>query len=419
MVERTGRRDMFCDVLVVGAGPAGSTAARTCAARGLRTVLLEEHAQVGRPVHCAGKLSAHAFARFGLPASLAQNALRGVSLHAPDGTAARVRRASADSYMVDRAALDRLLAEQAAAMGAEVITGARARTVSRVSLRAGGRPLSRGLRVEVDREGARLEITAALVIDAEGASPVLPAQLGLAPLPGFVHALQYDLEGVAIEQEDAPELYFGWDVAPGFFGWLVPTGQDRARLGVAVDPRWASRPAVHYLEALRTAHPAASTRVRNARIVRRFGGRIPVRGRRGPTYTDGMLVAGDAAGHVKATSGGGVYFAMQAGEIAGGAAAAYLGGARGALAGYERSWRAAFGRELLFTRLVRRALNRLTDRHVSALIRALVSDEDLRRAVEEHGDTQYQSRLLRPVMVCGLRSALRGLHLAPPGRPCA
>ncbi len=314
---------MICDVLVVGAGPAGSTAARTCAALGLRTVLLEEHPEIGHPVHCTGKLSAHAFRRFGLPASMAQNALRGAALHAPDGSVARVRRACVDSYLVDRAALDRYLAEQASSSGAEVLMGTRARTVVRTDGATAG-----GLRVEVDRGSTRLAITTALVIDAEGAVPVLPPQLGLTPRRAFVHGLQYDVEGAAIEQEDAPDLYFGWNVAPGFFGWFMPTGGTTGRLGVAVDPRWAAQSPIHYLEGLRTAHPASAPRLRNARIVRRFAGRIPVLGQRRPTYTDGMLVIGDAAGQVKATSGGGIYFAMQAGELAGRAAARYVGAVR-------------------------------------------------------------------------------------------
>lgn len=409
---------MNCDVLVVGAGPAGSTAARTCAALGLRTVILEEHAEVGHPVHCTGKLSAHAFARFGLPASLAQSALRGAALHAPDGSVAMVRRASVDSYLVDRAALDRYLAEQACSSGAELLVGARARIVVRnrsSSPAAGGTmhgAVSGGLRVEVDRKGARLAIATRLIIDAEGAVPVLPPQLGLAPRRVLLHGLQYDLEGAAIEQEDAPDLYFGWNVAPGFFGWFMPTGGGRGRLGVAVDPRWATRPPAHYLEGLRTVHPAASPRFRNARIVRRLAGRIPILGRRRPTFTDGMLLVGDAAGQVKATSGGGICFAMQAGEMAGRAAARYLG-ARRALAGYEREWRAELGREVAFTAIARGALNRLSDWHISTIIRALAGDDGLRRAVQDHGDTQYQSRLLRPVLASAVRAGLRDLRLAP------
>ncbi len=404
---------MICDVLVVGAGPAGSTAARTCASLGLRTVLLEEHPEVGCPTHCTGKLSVHAFERFALPDSLIQTSLRAAALYAPDGTVARVRRATIDSYVVDRDPFDCYLAGRAAEAGAEVITGARARTVVRRSRAGQDRA---GLRVEVDRRGSRMAFDTPLLIDAEGANPVLPAQLGINPRRTLVHGLQYELEGAVIEDESAPDLYFGRDVAPGFFAWLMPIGGGRGRLGLAVDPRLADRPPVFYLEQLMASHPVAAPRVHHAKIVRKLAGRIPILGLRRPTYTDGMLVVGDAAGQVKATSGGGIYFSMLAGEMAGRAAARYLGDtseARGALAAYEREWQAAFGREVRFTTIVRQALNRLSDRHTSVVIRALATDEALRRAVEEHGDTQYQSRLLRPVLAAAVRAGVRDVRLAP------
>jgi digeranylgeranylglycerophospholipid reductase len=398
---------MTVEVLVVGAGPAGSTAARTAASLGLRTVLLEEHPEVGCPTHCTGKLSIHAFQRFALPDSLIQSALRAAALSAPDGTVARVRRAAVDSYVVDRDPFDRYLAGLAAEAGAEVLTGARARTI----VREHGH-----LRVEVDRRGSRAHFAVPLVIDAEGANPVLPPQLGINPRRALVHGQQYEVDGVVLDDEEAPDLYFGRHVAPGFFAWLMPIGAGRGRLGLAVDPRFTDRPPVYFLERLMTTHPAVAPRVTRARVVRKLAGRIPILGLRRPTWTDGMLVIGDAAGQVKATSGGGIYFSMLAGEIAGRAAARYLGGGaggRGALASYEREWTEAFGRELRFTTMARQTLNRLSDRHTNTIIRALATDEGLRRAVEDHGDTQYQSRLLRPLLAAALRAGLRDVTLAP------
>ena len=212
--KHCGGRVVVCDVLVVGAGPAGSTAARTCASLGLRTILLEEHPEVGCPTHCTGKLSLHGFERFDIPASLIQTTLRAARLYAPDGTVAGVRRPVADSHVVDRDPFDRFLAHRASEAGAEIIAGAKARTVQRVGVGSGtgqGQMSNRGsVQVRVERRADPLVITAPLVIDAEGANPVLPPQLNISPRRTLVHGLQYELEGV--------DLYFGRDVAPVGFG---------------------------------------------------------------------------------------------------------------------------------------------------------------------------------------------------------
>jgi flavin-dependent dehydrogenase len=272
------------------------------------------------------------------------------------------------------------------------------------------------MRVVVDRGGSPTTCAAALVIDAEGANPVLPPQLDIRPRRTLVHGLQYEVEGAVVEAGDAPSLYFGREVAPGFFAWLMPIGGDRGRLGLAVDPRQTARPPLHFLERLMARHPDVAPRMAHARVVRKLAGRIPILGLRRPTWTDGMLVVGDAAGQVKATSGGGIYFSMLAGELAGTAAARHLSGgadAARALPGYETAWQQAFGREVRFTTIVRQTLNRLSDRHVNAVIRALATDGGLRRAVEEHGDTQYQSRLFKPVLAAAVRAGVRDVSLAP------
>ena len=377
------------DVIVVGAGPAGAEAARAAGGAGLRTLLVEEHATVGVPNHCTGKLSHHAFLEFDIPRSLALNAVCAAVFHSPGGVSVKVRRASIDSFVVDRVAFDRWLVARAQAEGAELMTGTRI---------AGVRRNDNMLVLSGERRGGSFEASCRLLIDAEGAGPRLPAVLGI-PLPRrFAIGLQYHMRGVGDIHGDTPEVFFGRDIAPGFFAWLMPAGGDRARVGLCVDPRMTRRPPVWYLDRLISGHPALRRRLAGGELEGKVGGRIALLGRRGPVTADGLIVVGDAAGQIKATSGGGIYYAMIAGRLAGGLARRYLAGDRGALGDYERRWRGRFGREVAFTSFGRRAINHLSDGDLDTLLRLIAESPRIRSSVERAGDTQFQSRLFLPLL---------------------
>ncbi|HET6946760.1 MAG TPA: NAD(P)/FAD-dependent oxidoreductase [bacterium] len=384
-------------VVVVGAGPAGGMAALTAAQAGLRVAIVEEHAVVGAPAHCSGKLQLHAFREFNLPEHLILNTLQAGAFYAPDGSVAKVRRPEPDSHVVDRAAFDRWLADEAQRHGAELIVGARMRSAERQN---------GVMRLTGEREGRAFTVAAPLVIDAEGARPVLPASLGLRLPRSYVLGLQYQMDRVELEEEDCPEIYLGRGYAPGFFAWLMPIGGGRARAGLCVDPQLAPRAPVYYLERLIREHPVASRRLRHAVIERKLAGPIPVLGARRPSVIDRMLIVGDAAGQVKATSGGGIYYSLIAGRLAAQAAHRFLGGEGGALRWYEVEWRRRFGRELHATAFARVTVNHMTDAELNAFIASIGEDERFRRTVEQHGDTAYQSRLIAPVIAATLRWSL-------------
>jgi digeranylgeranylglycerophospholipid reductase len=391
---------MDYDVIVVGAGPAGAEAARAASGRGLRTLLAEEHATVGVPSHCTGKLSRHAFTEFEVPQPLAINAVSAAVFHSPGGIAVRVRRDSVDSYVVDRVAFDRWLVTRAAGAGAEVMTHTRITAARRNG---------KGTIVSGYRAGRPIEASCRLLIDAEGAAPRLPGSLGVRLGRRCALGLQYHMRGIGGIEADTPEVFFGRDLAPGFFAWLMPVGGDRARIGLCVDPRVARHAPVWYLERLIAAHPALRDRLAGAAVEEKVGGRIPFLGRRVPASADGVIVVGDAAGQIKATSGGGIYYAMIAGQIAGEVAPQYVNGDHRATREYERRWRRRFGREVAFTAFSRRAINHLSDAELDAVLGVVAESPQIRASVERAGDTQFQSRLFLPL--------LRGVGLAGVRRP--
>src|SRR3989442_320532 len=232
-------------------------AAGTAAAMGLRTALVEDPREIGTPRDCSGKLQLHAFREFNLPERLILNTLQAGAFYAPNGAVARVRRAVPDSHVVDRAVFDRWLVDQAQERGAELLLDTRLRTAERDN---------GAVRVTGERSGKAFSATAALIVDAEGARPVLPKALGFQLRRRLILGLQYQMTDVDLEEPDCPEVYLGTAAAPGFFAWLMPLGDRHARVGVCVDPQLAGRAPLHYLESLLHGHPVVSRRLRCAPI---------------------------------------------------------------------------------------------------------------------------------------------------------
>jgi len=202
-------------VLVVGAGPAGSVAARECSERGLDAVLAEEHDEVGRPVRCAGLVSPRALetCALELDGSYVKREIRGAHVHYPDGDALELDGGRTRALVVDRAEMDAVLAEDAAASGADL------RTDTRVSVGGGGYALN-GEDVEPE-----------VVIDASGARALCARNHGLEPSK-VVPAVQATVEGAETLSDDFVEVFTGNDWASGFFAWAVPI-EGGARVGLA------------------------------------------------------------------------------------------------------------------------------------------------------------------------------------------
>src|SRR4051794_2580385 len=211
--------DRAIDVLIVGGGPGGLFMAARLAARGVRTLVCEEHARVGDPVHCTGVLSADSFPRFDLPATATLNQLTTVRFLSPGGIPVDYTTPSPLATVIDRPVFDRALADRALAAGAEIRTGARV-----TSLDAG----PSGVRASVG--GAVVE--ARLAVLACGASYKFQRRFGFGLPTTYLHTAQHELPA---KHPGDVELHFGQDVAPGGFAWAVPVlrpGGACVRIGV-------------------------------------------------------------------------------------------------------------------------------------------------------------------------------------------
>jgi digeranylgeranylglycerophospholipid reductase len=391
---------MIYDVVVVGAGPSGSAVARKVAEKGYRTLLCEEHEFVGKPCHCTGKLTAHAFREFNLPRETILNSVGAAVFHSPKGTKLSIRGRGADSYVVDRELLDLRLAEMACDSGSELSTQTRVHDLHRDP--------DGIVTLDAKRMNTHLKVKSRLIVDAEGARPTLLNRLGLRVKSELLVGLQYEMDNVCLVSPDCVELYFGSDLAPGFFAWIVPVSEDKARVGLCIRKNKADQTVQYFLERF-VRNLICSGRIRQRRILRTYAGVEPIGEPLTPSYTDSLLIVGDSAGQVKSTSGGGVYFGLKAAEIAAETAAECLGRndvSSRSLARYESRWKKAIGRELRVTSLMRRVLDGLADDETDEIFQ-LMSEEDIREIIERYGDTAYQSRLLRPLLPVFLRKGAK------------
>ena len=366
--------DIF-DVAVIGAGPAGSMAAKYAAKAGASTILLEEHPAVGWPVQCAGLLGREALAESELPAgSFIRRGMFGASVFSPGGARLDFKAKERRAWVVDRRLFDRALVNQAMQEGASL------RLCSRV----------RGIKMDSERRILVLsddsEISARVVISAEGVSAILARRAGIAPPQTILSGAQVEA-AFAVEDPDKVEVHLGQ--ASGLFAWVIPLSKSTARIGLCASDRGCDR--------LRTflKSDIIAKRLLGSPVALNVGG-LPL-GPPGATAVHGLLAVGDAAGQVKPTSGGGVYPGLVAAKIAGGvAAAAAMEGDSSAqrLSEYDRLWRAALGRELEIGMRVNRMMAKMKPYEIDELVGYLAAKPRLIKAIEEHGDIDRPSRLM-------------------------
>jgi digeranylgeranylglycerophospholipid reductase len=305
------------DVLIVGAGPAGSSAARAAAESGATVLVIEKRARIGEPVRCAEYIPRLLTQQVEVPRDVIAQETEGIVTFMPDG---EVLRKSAPGFMLDRGEFDRALAAQAEMAGARILTVTRA--VSKV-----------GHRVMTVGPSGGEEIRAKVIIGADGPDSTVGSWIGQTNKK-VMWAVQQTVE--LKQPAHHTEIYFAREY-PGGYAWLFPKGE-LANVGVGVQRELGGIPKVAF-KAFRE-----KMKDRIGELVSVTAGLIPVGGPL-PSVNEeaGIILVGDAAGHTHAITGGGVPQAVLCGTMAGSAAAKAANGHKEALRDYVYRWRKAFG----------------------------------------------------------------------------
>ena len=306
------------DVIIVGAGPAGSSTAEHAALGGARVLVLERKKAVGEPVACGEFMPLIDEVKsilpraedldplFDIPSSLVSREMDLFRIYSPR---ARHWDIPFRGYTTDRDRFDKYLASKAQKAGATVLTGAQVGSVKGNEVRT--------------REAA---YTAKVIVGADGPISRVGASLGLPRNKDLYPAVTARAVG---NFEPVMEMHFG-GVAPGAYGWVLPK-RDGANVGVGVAPRFSDGRVGDYFQDF-------VARRKLELEGRTHGKYVPSQGPIRRTFTESGLVVGDAAGHVMAVNGGGIPIAMICGRLAGRAVAEHIkSGAPLSL--YEEAWR--------------------------------------------------------------------------------
>jgi geranylgeranyl reductase family protein len=380
------------DVIVVGAGPAGSRTAELLARRGLRVLILEEHQEVGRPISCAGLLSTRVFDLLGGGAVAVQNWVSGAAVHGPGGRTVAFDAGCARAAVVDRAAFDMALARRAVAAGARLRLGARA-----VGVRASAEGCAVEVRDRARGAGAATEVLRCrAVVGADGPGSLVRRSIGRHRPALRLQAFELRFATPHPLDTATVHLFAGRQTAPGFFAWAIPVGPNEGLVGVACEP--GGVPARARVEAL-LRDPRFTRVFPDVSPIGAYAGTIPI----GPIarpVADGALLVGDAAAQPKATSGGGVYPALEAARAAACALADAL--ERGAptaraLGAYPKAFNEVIGAELKRAARLRRSYAAMSDAMVDQLLEA-VDDPELLALVVLVGDIDFPSKLVKALL---------------------
>jgi len=346
----------FYDVIIVGAGPAGSYIAHELASLGHDVAVFEEKSAPGLNACCTGIISTECFQSLDPGTDGILTKVNSAKFFSPSGRCLRFQTENVLAYVINRLLLDKVIAFKAQSQGAQYFFSSPVIDII---------PGKDNIQAETLCSGAREIFSARAVVLANGFRPKLPRKLELGKIKKFFVGAQAEIEAKNV---DELEVYFSQKMAPGAFAWLVPTSPNKAYVGLLA----TSQAKLHLQNFLNNLFCQGRVTSREAEIEQKA---IPL-GTLARSYGDRILVIGDAAGQVKSTTGGGIYFGHLGAKIAAGVLDEALGSdnlTAGQLSRYQKQWKAKMGKELSRGYRARWAYTKLSDRQIEGIFNALDS----------------------------------------------
>ncbi|ADL58715.1 geranylgeranyl reductase family protein [Methanothermobacter marburgensis] len=354
------------DVIIMGAGPAGSTIARLTASMGFRVGVLDRKKILGVPLQCAGLISHRITEANVLPDNLILNSVRGAVLHSPSGIKLRVSRKRPEAHVIDRTAYDQYLADLACEAGAELRTGTAVRDFSEAT-------------GEVEVNGRTLR--ASVLVDARGQVAIRDKY----PARQFLVRFR--------DQEmdtDFVDLRVDSRLSPGFL-WRIPLDEKTARVGAFGHHKNLKDLIKGFISDLST----------DFRIMESHHGFIPEPDPDMELVGGRCIRIGDAAGQVKPTTGGGIVLASRAAHVAAEVIQMALEDDMGLLENYQEVCRKLYMAEMKNQMRVQRTFRILSDEDLDHIFLKM-KEYGAEEIISRYGDMDIQTPLIMEFLKSGL-----------------
>ncbi len=360
------------DVLVVGAGPAGSCAAQYAAEAGCDTLLIEKRPEIGTPVRCGEGIAKRWLDEIELEPSSrwVANEIDGARIISPDGSTLFVDEAQAGNecgFVIERDIFDRTLARRAARAGADIMVKTQARSLLKDGDAVAG--------ARCEHMGEQFDIRAKIVIGADGFESQIGRWAGINTWlrPRDIDAcLQYTLVGIDGDPR-YNDFYLG-SVAPGGYLWIFWKGDELANVGIGVNLSKCrgKGSAKHYLDKFIEERPE----LRKGKVIEEVAGGVSVSKPVEKSVVDGLMLVGDAARLIDPVTGGGILNGCLSGRMAGEMAGEALEAgdvSEAFLMKFERRWRARMEDTLYRNWMVKEKLIGMSDDTINKIVSAIAS----------------------------------------------
>ncbi|MDH5432287.1 MAG: NAD(P)/FAD-dependent oxidoreductase [Nitrosopumilus sp.] len=363
---------MYFDVVVAGGSVAGLLCAREIASKDFSVLVIEEDYEIGTPEHCGGLVSMAGLKELGVIPfrKTFEHMIESAEITSPNGNSFTINSKKQKVAEINRRELDKQIAFQAQNKGAVIKVRTSFQEIT-----------DTGIRTKDEK------IDCKIFVDARGVSSLIHRDR-----TGILSSAQYEIYSDWIEKGKVG-VAFDQKKFPGFFAWVIPSGEGKGKVGVAGRGIKVSETLDKILEGKRKYS-----------VIRKIFAPIWIKGPIDNFVEGKTVIIGDAAGQAKPTTAGGIFTCGMGGVYAGQAISKFLETNNKAdLYEYQKKWMDRFGKEFERQSLVRKILERMDNNTIDKLFEAITPD--IIKEISEREDFDFHTSSI--IKLLGVKGSLK------------